>query len=84
MKINKKSFFTDYVIGNGVIINTAFGSTGYYAYVDKICNVASQIKSELFDDNKIGICHILPNFGVRKDKFKKRNCYEKNSLYRPF
>ncbi|WP_415310909.1 hypothetical protein [Candidatus Nitrosocosmicus sp. FF01] len=60
-----KSTFTDYVIGNGVIISTSFGSSGYYSYLDRIKN-PKQNSSELFDDNKLGICHILPTFAVRR------------------
>jgi hypothetical protein len=78
---NQKTFFTDYVIGNGVIISTAFGSTGYYAYVDRIINSTNQIKSELFDDNKIGICHILPNFAVRKKANLKKETFIRHIHY---
>jgi NAD+ kinase len=59
-----KSTFIDYVIGNGVIISTSFGSSGYYSYLDRIKN-PKQKQSELFDDNKLGICHILPTFAKR-------------------
>jgi hypothetical protein len=59
-----KSEFTDYVIGNGVIISTSFGSSGYYSYLDRIRNL-KQKPSELFDDNKLGICHIIPTFVKR-------------------
>lgn len=31
-----KSEFIEYVIGNGVIISTSFGSSGYYSYLDRI------------------------------------------------
>jgi len=59
-----KSDFTEYVIGNGVIITTSFGATGYYSYLDRIENL-KQKPSELFDDNKLGVCHILPTFAKR-------------------
>ncbi|HEU5121102.1 MAG TPA: hypothetical protein VFT71_08945 [Candidatus Nitrosocosmicus sp.] len=59
-----KSAFIDYVIGNGVIISTSFGSSGYYSYLDRINN-PKQKQSELFDDNKLGVCHILPTFAKR-------------------
>jgi len=60
-----KPIFADYVIGNGVIISTSFGSSGYYSHIDRLLN--SQKKSiELFDDSKLGICHILPTFAVRR------------------
>jgi len=63
-----KPSFTDYVIGNGVIVSTSFGSTGYYSYIDKIKNINKKT-CELFEDNKIGICHILPTFAVRKKDY---------------
>jgi hypothetical protein len=63
-KKNSKPIFRDYVIGNGVIISTSFGSTGYYSYLDRIKN-PKQKPRELFDDNKLGLCHILPTFATR-------------------
>jgi NAD+ kinase len=73
---NKK--FTDYAIGNGVIISTSFGSGGYYSYPDriKLWNKNNNNKTIInkFSDNKIGICHILPTFLVRKaEKEKNRS-----------
>lgn len=63
-KKNSKPIFRDYVIGNGVIISTSFGSTGYYSYLDRIKN-PKQKPRDLFDDNKLGLCHILPTFATR-------------------
>lgn len=60
----KRTIFTDYAIGNGVIISTSFGSSGYYSYIDRILN-PNKKSSELFDDTKLGICHILPTFIAR-------------------
>jgi NAD+ kinase len=57
--------FTDFVIGNGAIISTSFGSSGYYSYLDRIRRPKKKF-SVLFDDNKFGICHILPTFAVRR------------------
>jgi NAD+ kinase len=63
---NKKNKpeFTDYVIGNGVIISTSFGASGYYSYLDRVKNL-KQKPTELFDDSKLGVCHILPTFAKR-------------------
>ena len=78
---NKQSpIFTDFVIGNGVIVSTAFGSNGYYSYVDKITNT-SKIKCELFNDNRMGICHILPTFAVRKKMSLKKESDIKHVRY---
>lgn len=62
-----KPLFTDFVIGNGVIISTSFGSSGYYSYLNRIRNPMKK-PAELFNDNKLGICHILPTFSVRSKK----------------
>ena len=67
--IHIKPIFTDFIIGNGVIISTSFGSSGYYSYLDRIGEPKKK-PMELFDDNKLGICHILPNFAVRRLKDK--------------
>lgn len=61
--------FTDYAIGNGVIISTSFGSNGYYDYPERIKlgkwnGNGQQVKR--FSDKKIGICHIIPAFLIRK------------------
>ncbi len=61
--------FTDYIIGNGVIISTSFGSSGYYSYIDRILNPQKKL-IELFDDSKLGICHILPTFAARRSGHK--------------
>lgn len=62
--IDSKLAFTDYVIGNGVIISTSFGSSGYYSYLDRIKNPRQNL-DELFDDEKLGVCHILPTYATR-------------------
>jgi NAD kinase len=72
--------FREYGIGNGIIICTSFGALGYYSYPDRIsmytCNTSNNDTSTLkntnhesirpFDDDRIGICHILPSFLTRK------------------
>jgi len=71
--------FREYGIGNGVIICTSFGTLGYYSYPDRIrmysCNTNNNNDSHnntnhesirAFDDDRIGICHIIPSFLVRK------------------
>ena len=61
--------FAEYVIGNGVIVSTSFGAYGYYSYLDRITVGKRNNKSNngaQFSDNKLGICHIIPTFSVRK------------------
>ena len=73
-----RPIFTDYAIGNGVIISTSFGSGGYYSYIDRILNLNKK-PSELFDDTKLGICHILPTFIAR---YKDHNVAHRRLLNR--
>lgn len=63
--------FTDYGIGNGVIISTSFGSNGYYYYPERIrlgkwSDTGITSITEQFNDKKIGICHIIPAYLNRK------------------
>lgn len=62
--------FTEYAIGNGVIISTSFGSGGYYSYPQRILqgkfNVNDAATHKRFSDNRIGICHIIPTFLLRE------------------
>ena len=57
--------FIDYGIGNGVIISTSIGSSGYFSYPQRLISekVSRDVK---FGLNKIGICYINPNFLERK------------------
>jgi NAD+ kinase len=58
-----KFLFTDYAIGNGVIVSTSFGSAGYYSYPDRMKNNKNVSR---FADDEIGICHIIPSFLLRE------------------
>jgi hypothetical protein len=62
--------FAEYAIGNGVIVSTSFGAYGYYSYLDRITvgkrNNNTSNNDAQFSDNKLGVCHIIPTFLVRK------------------
>lgn len=58
--------FSDYAIGNGVIISTSFGAGGYFSYPDRLRSGERGRDSAAFDDNQIGICHIIPVYLIRK------------------
>ena len=71
--------FAEYAIGNGVIISTSFGARGYYSYLDRITagkrnnnNKSNNNSIQTFPDNRLGICHIIPTFLVRKLSLGKR------------
>ncbi|HEY6757398.1 MAG TPA: hypothetical protein VI037_08455 [Nitrososphaera sp.] len=69
---NGQSSFNEYAIGNGVIVSTSFGSAGYFSYPNRLkakeWDQASSI--ELFSDNRLGICHIIPTYLVREGNGK--------------
>jgi hypothetical protein len=72
-KYNILKKFTEYAIGNGIIISTSFGARGYYSYLDRIIagkgkknNQANSNSIQTFPDHRLGICHIIPTFLVRK------------------
>lgn len=61
--------FSDYAIGNGVVISTSFGAGGYYSYPNRLrTGSRAAIGSKSFGDDKIGICHIIPVYLPRKSK----------------
>lgn len=59
---------TDSAIGDGVVVSTSAGSTGYFSYLDKLRN-GDELRADghrLLEENQIGICHILPTYTVRE------------------
>lgn len=69
--------FTDYAIGNGVIICTATGSSGYYSYPQRIISGATPSHKAQFTNNKLGICHITPYSLLRVKKGYNFSKYRK-------
>ena len=73
--------FTDLAIGNGVIVSTSFGAGGYYSYPSRVISSKHITKNNtIFPDNRLGICHILPTFLVRKE-IKGKDDDDKNNNY---
>ena len=74
--------FAEYAIGNGVIVSTSFGAYGYYSYLDRITvgkrNNNKSNQGAKFSDSKLGICHNIPTFLVRKPNLG----YKKKTLVR--
>jgi len=57
----------DAAIGDGVVVCTSAGSTGYYSYPDRIGG--SEVHPDAYSrigDNEVGICHIAPTYTERK------------------
>ena len=68
--------FTDYAIGNGVVISTSFGAGGYFSYPDRFLPASNKrVSLADFDDDRIGICHIIPMYLVRKGRYKARETH---------
>lgn len=58
---------TDYAIGNGLVVSTSFGAGGYFSYPDRLLPAKKgRIILADFNDDQIGICHIIPTHLVRK------------------
>ncbi len=56
----------DAVIGDGLVVTTSAGSTGYYSYPDRENGREMRIDSySLVARNQIGICHITPTYTER-------------------
>ena len=69
--------FTDYAIGNGVIVCTATGSSGYYSYPQRITSKVTPTYKARFSNNKLGICHIIPYSLLRVNKGHTFSKYKK-------
>lgn len=55
-------------IGDGVVVCTRAGSTGYFSYVDKL-RLGDWLDADRFtviDSNEVGICHIVPTYTSRE------------------
>ena len=65
---NKFLPFSDYAIGNGVIISTSFGAGGYFSYPDRLQSGKRDSMGPADFDDRIGICHIIPTYLIRKRK----------------
>jgi NAD+ kinase len=69
---------TDYAIGNGLVVTTSFGAGGYFSYPDRMLPAKKEsIVGTDFNDDRVGICHIIPTYLVRK---KGRKVYETNDF----
>jgi hypothetical protein len=67
VKVNGEGLSIDEsAIGDGVVVTTPAGSTGYYSYPDKIKGDLVDVSGHVgIRDGRIGICHVVPTFTVR-------------------
>jgi len=53
-------------IGDGVVVTTAAGSTGYYSYPDRLHGDALRASGHTgIGEDELGICHIVPTYTER-------------------
>ena len=53
-------------IGDGVVVSTSAGSTGYYSYPDKISGDSVVVSGHAgIAMDEVGICHVVPTFTER-------------------
>ena len=67
VKVTGKDFgIEEAAIGDGVVVSTAAGSTGYYSYLDRIREGEfDQTGHTEFKSDQVGICHVLPTYMER-------------------
>ncbi len=55
-------------IGDGVVICTRAGSTGYFSYPDKLRmgDWLDPDRNTVFAENEVGVCHIVPTYTIRE------------------
>lgn len=54
-------------IGDGVVVSTSAGATGYYSYPDRIRGDLFEVSGHaIIAEDEIGICHIVPTFTERR------------------
>ena len=53
-------------IGDGVVVSTSAGSTGYYSYPDKINGESVEVAGHAgIGKDEVGICHVVPTYTER-------------------
>jgi hypothetical protein len=59
--------FQDSAIGDGVVIATSAGATGYYSYLDRIRGDSMDPhRFATIEPGRVGICHIAPTYTERE------------------
>jgi hypothetical protein len=55
-------------IGDGIVVTTSAGASGYYSYPDKIQGgMIRSMEHTSIGLDEIGLCHIVPTFATRRD-----------------
>jgi len=63
---SKDTAIEEAAIGDGVVVTTSAGSTGYYSYPDKVDGTEMRVDAySTVERDEIGICHITPTYTER-------------------
>jgi len=66
VKVSGVKNFEEAAIGDGVVVTTAAGSTGYYSYIEKMRgDTLDPTGHRMLQEDQIGVCHIVPTYSVR-------------------
>ena len=66
VSVSGERSFEEAAIGDGVVVTTAAGSTGYYSYIEKMHgDVLDPTGHRMLAEDQIGVCHIVPTYSVR-------------------
>ncbi len=66
VKVSGPQSFDEAAIGDGIVVTTAAGSTGYYSYVEKMRGDTLEPSAHsMLRDDQMGVCHIVPAYSVR-------------------
>ncbi len=58
--------FEEAAIGDGVVVTTSAGSTGYFSYPDRIRDDSVEASGHAgVKDDQVGICHVVPTYTER-------------------
>ncbi len=64
--VSKDNTIEEAAIGDGVVVTTSAGSTGYYSYPDRVDGKEMRIDAySTVGRDEIGICHITPTYTER-------------------
>jgi hypothetical protein len=64
--VSGEQSFEEAAIGDGVVVTTAAGSTGYYSYLEKMHGEElDPTGHRILSEDQVGVCHIVPTYSVR-------------------
>jgi hypothetical protein len=66
VKVSGEQSFEEVAIGDGVVVTTAAGSTGYFSYPEKMQGETLDPSGHrMLREDEIGVCHIVPTYSLR-------------------